>query len=321
MECEQHKAGGIELVAHWIAVLLDERRFAGAVGFVGLGNLIMAAAGPGDPLANRAAGLLAFQQIACHRKQPLAVLRRVLHAHHPRQAQENARPLDVVAPAPAGGIHLHGHRQRVGGLLKKRRIPRPAIGPEITGPQAAFKMRGVVDRVRIMEMLPAVGFQGADINAVSAKALLSGGAEIGQQRPRYAFVPAFGLQHVPRQHGAQDTTAGVVAVIGAQPRGRDVSPGDMTIRPVLRIRPRPLAHAGGEINIIQQVRSDHATRLSAIQRQHHGGLDVAILAQRQALQLRAVGKYPRGITFQDAQRAIALGSPRRRQGRGFAIGG
>src|ERR1035441_1064868 len=87
MQPKEGEAGGVELVGHWIAVLLEERGFARAVIFVALRGAEVTAANRAQPLMDRAGRLLPGEQVAGYPGQPLAVLRGVFDAHEPGQTE------------------------------------------------------------------------------------------------------------------------------------------------------------------------------------------------------------------------------------------
>src|SRR5687768_6491992 len=97
---EQREAGGGELIAERIAVLLNERGFGGAVRFIRCRHRKVSAWRVPETLGDRAAWLLRLEQITRNDRDPPPMRRRILHAHEPREAQQHPRPLDVVHPPP-----------------------------------------------------------------------------------------------------------------------------------------------------------------------------------------------------------------------------
>src|SRR5207244_13376284 len=127
------------------------------------------AAASTESLRNRTARLLRFQKIMCNGTQPLPMLRRVLQPHQPREAQQHARALDVVHPAPLFlRVSVHRYADGGRGLLQKFRLARPRVRPEVARPEVRFEMRRWIDGCRIVEMFPAELLELRDVDAVAA---------------------------------------------------------------------------------------------------------------------------------------------------------
>jgi len=101
VETKQGKGLGVEVVDAGIAVLLDHRRFMGAVLVVG-GEAARTAAALADGLLDGAAVLLVGAQIRHHGSQPAPMLFGILDPAEPGERQEHFGPflLHAVGPGP-----------------------------------------------------------------------------------------------------------------------------------------------------------------------------------------------------------------------------
>ena len=179
VQAEEREAGGVELVADRVAVLLEQRGFARAVILVALRGAEVTAADLTKPLMDRAGRLLPGEQVVGYPGQPLTVLGGVLDADEPGQAEQHASAFEVVLPAPLVGIDLHRHGNGGPGAVEEGLEAGVLPGPQIAGPEIRFKVRRVINRSPLVIGFPAVLLQGRQIYAVGAKAEFAGGAEVG----------------------------------------------------------------------------------------------------------------------------------------------
>ena len=262
-------------------------------------------------LLQRARTVLALDEVAGDAAQPFAMLRSVVHAEEPGEAEQHSGAFYGVLPAPAGRVLLHGHADGVARALQKRALPGLLVRPQVARPEVAIEVRGVVHVLCIGEGLPASGFERPDVHSVLAEPEPACGAQVCQQSAKHPFVPVAAAEPGRGENGREQHAGVVVAVVPDGPGRMHGAPSDEAERRMRRVGADAPAHAAADEEIVEQV----ARRFRAcavfvdhgIEREHHRRFGVAVRPQRKPLRLRAVGEYGGGIPFEYAEGAVAGG--------------
>ena len=212
-------------------------------------------------------------------------------------------------------------RDGVRGTVEERTEAGEAVRQKIYGPKVGFEVRRVIDGLAFIIVPPAVLLEVRDVDPVAPEAQPSRRAEVGEDALGEGLVPAVRLEAGGRQERSQHRARVVVAVVGHEPERRGRAPGDMTKgadaagrRAVPcrgRIRNRRNRAAVGRSPPL----GDRGF-IRRIQGEEHRRLALAVIADRQALELGPVGLDARGEALEHAERAVARRLPR--GGRGEA---
>ncbi len=121
------------------------------------------------------------------------------------------------------------------------------IRPEIAGPQVGLEMRRIVDGRGLEIVLPAVGGQVRHVDAIGAKTVLAGGAQIAEQALEHGLVPAIRVRQRRGCHRAQQHARIVITVGGDLALRIADAPNDQAESRMLRIGAHTLLRNAAEI--------------------------------------------------------------------------